>query len=171
MTPPETLAVYVHANKNFSLPKDPDTPVIMVGPGTGLAPFRSFLEERKATGASGPNWLFFGDQHQACDYLYGDELDQMKSDGLLTHLDLAFSRDQKEKIYVQTRILARSKEIYAWLEKGAYFYICGDAERMAKDVHKALIESVRIEAGIEEQAAESYIDNLLESRRYQRDVY
>ena len=171
VTPPETLAVYVHANKNFSLPKDSNLPVIMVGPGTGLAPFRSFLEERKATGASGPNWLFFGDQHQACDYLYGDELDQMKSDGLLTNLDLAFSRDQEEKIYVQTRILARSKEIYEWLEKGAYFYICGDAERMAKDVHKALIESVRIEAGIDEQAAESYIDKLLESRRYQRDVY
>jgi len=171
ITPPETLAVYVHANKNFSLPENPDTPVIMVGPGTGLAPFRSFLEERKAIGASGANWLFFGDQHQACDYLYGDELDQMKSEGLLTNLDLAFSRDQEEKIYVQTRILARSKEIYEWLEKGAYFYICGDAERMAKDVHKALIESVRIEAGIDEQAAESYINNLLENRRYQRDVY
>ena len=167
----EQLAVYVHANKNFSLPEDPNTPVIMVGPGTGLAPFRAFLEERKATGAQGKNWLFFGDQHQATDYLYGDELDQMLADGLLTNLDLAFSRDQEQKIYVQTRLQESAKEIYEWLEQGAYFYICGDAERMALDVHKALIATVASEGGKSQDEAEAYIDNLLASRRYQRDVY
>ena len=167
----QQIGIYVHANKNFALPSDPNIPIIMVGPGTGLAPFRAFLEERQATGAAGESWLFFGDQHQASDYVYGDELTKMHEDGLLTHLDLAFSRDQKEKIYVQTRIMEKSKTMYEWLEKGAYFYICGDAERMAHDVHKALIETVAQEGGKSQQEAEAYIDGLLESRRYQRDVY
>ncbi|HFD12120.1 MAG TPA: assimilatory sulfite reductase (NADPH) flavoprotein subunit [Crenotrichaceae bacterium] len=167
----QQIAVYVHANKNFSLPDDPDTPIIMVGPGTGLAPFRAFLEERKATNASGENWLFFGDQHQASDFLYADELTKMHEDGLLTHLDLAFSRDQKDKIYVQTRIMEKAKTIYEWFEKGAYFYICGDAERMAHDVHKALIDTVVQEGDKTQHEAEAYIDGLLENRRYQRDVY
>jgi sulfite reductase (NADPH) flavoprotein alpha-component len=167
----QDIAVYVHANKNFSLPSDPDIPIIMVGPGTGLAPFRAFLEERRATEAKGENWLFFGEQHQASDFLYADELTKMHEDGLLTHLDLAFSRDQKDKIYVQTRIMEKAKTIYEWFEKGAYFYICGDAERMAHDVHKALIETVAQEGGKSPEEAEAYIDGLLESRRYQRDVY
>ena len=167
----QKIAIYVHANKNFGLPSDPNTPVIMIGPGTGLAPFRAFLEERKASGAGGDNWLFFGDQHQASDFLYAEELTQMHEDGLLTRLDLAFSRDQKEKIYVQTRIMENSAAIYEWLERGAYFYICGDAERMAHDVHKALIETVAQQGGKSQDEAEAYIDGLLESRRYQRDVY
>ncbi len=167
----EKLAIYVQPNKNFRMPEDPDVPVIMVGPGTGLAPFCAFLQERQAIGAKGKNWLFFGDQHRATDFLYGDRLETMHEQGLLTRLSLAFSRDQEQKIYVQTRILEQSKEIYQWLEAGAYFYVCGDAERMAHDVHNALIKTVAVEGGKSVQEAESYVKDLLESRRYQRDVY
>lgn len=167
----QKMAIYVHANKNFALPANPNTPIIMVGPGTGLAPFRAFLEERKATGAEGKNWLFFGDQHQATDYLYADELEQMQADGLLTKLDLAFSRDQEQKIYVQTRLLESAKAVYQWLEQGAYFYLCGDAEHMAHDVHQALIATVASAGGKSQDKAESYVNDLLTSRRYQRDIY
>ncbi len=167
----QKLAVYVQPNKHFHLPEDDNTSIIMIGPGTGLAPFRSFLEERQATQAKGKNWLFFGDQHQNTDFLYAEEMQKMQDDGLLTQLSLAFSRDQEQKIYVQTRILEQSKEIYEWLEQGAYFYICGDAERMAVDVHKALIETVVSEGGKSQQDAEDYINEMLDSRRYQRDVY
>jgi sulfite reductase (NADPH) flavoprotein alpha-component len=167
----QQLAIYVQPNKHFCLPKDNDVPIIMVGPGTGLAPFRAFLEERQATGAKGKNWLFFGDQHQASDFLYHEELEQLHQDGFLTNLSLAFSRDQDHKIYVQTRILENAKEIYSWLEAGAYFYICGDAERMAVDVHNALIETVAKEGAKSHEEAEAYINALLDSRRYLRDVY
>jgi sulfite reductase (NADPH) flavoprotein alpha-component len=167
----DKLAIYVQANKNFRLPSSPDVPVIMVGPGTGLAPFRSFLQERHAGGAKGKNWLFFGDQHRVSDYLYGDELDKMHEEGFLTNLSLAFSRDQAQKIYVQNRILERSGEIYAWLEEGAHFYVCGDASRMAHDVHKALIETVAKEGGKSQELAEQYINGLIDAKRYQRDVY
>ena len=167
----QKLAIYVQQNKNFRLPENPDVPVIMVGPGTGLAPFCAFLQERQATGAKGKNWLFFGDQHQACDFLYADRLTKLHEDGFLSKLSLAFSRDQKEKIYVQTRILEASKEIYQWLEEGAYFYICGDASRMANDVHNALIETVAKEGGKSKEEAEAYINGLLDNKRYQRDVY
>ncbi|NOQ36497.1 MAG: assimilatory sulfite reductase (NADPH) flavoprotein subunit [Methylococcaceae bacterium] len=171
MTAEQKLAVYVQPNKNFRLPENPEVPVIMVGPGTGLAPFCSFLQERQAIDAKGKNWLFFGDQHEACDFLYADKLTKQHEDGLLTKLSLAFSRDQEQKIYVQTRILEASKEIYEWLEAGAYFYICGDASRMATDVHNALIESVAKEGGKSQQEAEDYINALVDAKRYQRDVY
>lgn len=167
----QKLPVYIQPNKNFRLPENGDTPIIMVGPGTGLAPFRAFLQERKATGASGRNWLFFGDQHQATDYLYGEELDKMREEGVLTRLDLAFSRDQERKIYVQHRMLENARELYGWLEEGACFYVCGDAERMAKDVHQALIDIVAQESGKSKDQAEEYIDNLASARRYLRDVY
>ena len=167
----QKLPVYIQPNKNFRLPESGDTPIIMVGPGTGLAPFRAFLQERKATGANGKNWLFFGDQHQATDYLYGEELDKMREEGFLTRLDLAFSRDQERKIYVQHRMLENARELYGWLEEGACFYVCGDAERMAKDVHQALIDIVSQEGGRSKEQAEEYIDNLASARRYLRDVY
>lgn len=171
MTAEQKLAIYVQPNKNFRLPENPDVPVIMIGPGTGLAPFVSFLQERQATGATGKNWLFFGDQHEACDFLYADKLTALHESGFLTKLSLAFSRDQKDKIYVQTRLLEASKEIYQWLEEGAYFYICGDASRMANDVHNALIASVVKEGGKTQQEAEDYINALVDNKRYQRDVY
>ena len=171
MEPDQKLAVYVQPNKHFHLPEDDNTPVIMIGPGTGLAPFRAFLEERQATNAKGKNWLFFGDQHEKTDFLYAEEMQKMQDEGLLSNLSLAFSRDQEQKIYVQTRILEHAKELYQWLEEGAYFYICGDAERMANDVHKALIETVAIEGGRSQQEAEKYVDDMLDERRYQRDVY
>jgi sulfite reductase (NADPH) flavoprotein alpha-component len=143
----------------------------MIGPGTGLAPFRAFLEERSATNAKGKNWLFFGDQHENTDFLYAEEMQKMQDEGLLTNLSLAFSRDQEQKIYVQTRLLEHGKELYEWLEQGAYFYICGDAERMAVDVHKALIETIAQEGGKSQQEAEEYVNEMLDTRRYQRDVY
>ncbi len=169
--PGEKLAIYVQVNKNFRLPDNPDTPVIMVGPGTGLAPFCAFLQERKASGAKGKNWLFFGDQHQATDYLYGETLEQYQSEGLLTHLSLAFSRDQEQKIYVQTRILEQAAELFQWLEEGAYFYVCGDASRMANDVHQALLEIIRNEGGNSPEEAEAYLNRMIDAKRYQRDVY
>ncbi len=167
----QKLAVYVQPNKHFHVPEDSNTPIIMIGPGTGLAPFRAFLEERSATNAKGKNWLFFGDQHENTDFLYAEEMQKMQDEGLLTNLSLAFSRDQEQKIYVQTRLLEHAKELYEWLEQGAYFYICGDAERMAVDVHKALIETVAHEGRKSQQEAEEYVDEMLDSRRYQRDVY
>lgn len=167
----EKLPIYVQPNKHFRLPVDPSVPIIMVGPGTGIAPFRAFVEEREATGATGKNWLFFGDQHRACDYLYGEEWDEKVRKGILTRCDLAFSRDQAQKIYVQTRILEHAKEMYAWLEEGAYFYVCGDASRMASDVHKALLQVVEQEAAVTREKAEEYIQALADHRRYLRDVY
>ncbi|MCX8048496.1 MAG: assimilatory sulfite reductase (NADPH) flavoprotein subunit [Methylohalobius sp.] len=165
----EHLPVYIQANKYFRLPEDGDVPIIMVGPGTGLAPFRAFLQERRVTGCRGKNWLFFGDQHQATDFLYGEELLQMHRDGLLTRLDLAFSRDQERKIYVQHRMLENSKELYSWLEEGACFYVCGDASRMAKDVHQALRDIIAKEGG--KTDPEEYLNNLTAAKRYLQDVY
>lgn len=167
----EKLPIYVQPNKHFRLPADPDVPVIMVGPGTGVAPFRAFVQEREAVGARGKTWLFFGDQHRATDYLYGDEWDDKHQRGVLTRLDLAFSRDQAHKIYVQNRLLENARELYAWLEEGAYFYVCGDASRMASDVHKALIQVVEQEGGVTREKAEAYVNGLADSRRYLRDVY
>lgn len=167
----ETLPIYVQPNKHFRLPSDPTTPIIMVGPGTGIAPFRAFVEEREATGAAGRNWLFFGDQHRATDYLYGEEWEDKLRRGVLTRLDLAFSRDQAQKIYVQHRILENSHEVYAWLEEGAHFYVCGDASRMAHDVHQALLQVVAQEGGMSREKAEEYVDAMTTSMRYLRDVY
>ncbi|MCE0490362.1 sulfite reductase subunit alpha [Pantoea sp. Mb-10] len=167
----EKPAIFISPNKAFRVPANPDAPLIMVGPGTGIAPFRAFLQERQATGAAGKNWLFFGDQHQAHDFIYQDELSAWQQSGLLTHLDLAFSRDQEEKIYVQNRMLEKGAELYAWLQEGAYFYVCGDASRMAKDVDAALYEVVRQFGGLSSERAAAYVDQLKKDKRYLRDVY
>jgi sulfite reductase (NADPH) flavoprotein alpha-component len=143
----------------------------MVGPGTGIAPFRAFVEERAAKEAKGENWLFFGDQHFSYDFLYQLEWLDYLEDGSLSELTTAFSRDQKDKIYVQHRLLERGREVWDWLEKGAYFYVCGDATRMAKDVHQALIDIAAEHGGKSPEDAKAYIDALRKEKRYQRDVY
>jgi sulfite reductase (NADPH) flavoprotein alpha-component len=145
--------------------------MIMVGPGTGVAPFRAFLQERRSVGAAGRNWLFFGDQHSATDFMYRDELEAMQREGVLTRLDTAFSRDQAEKIYVQQRMREQAKELFAWLEAGAHFYVCGDAGRMAKDVDAALREAIQTAGGRTAEQACDYVNRLKAERRYQRDVY
>jgi sulfite reductase (NADPH) flavoprotein alpha-component len=167
----DTLPVFVQANKHFHLPESLDADIIMVGPGTGIAPFRSFIEERAVTKAGGRSWLFFGDQHAASDFLYKDELEKYQQDGVLTKLDTAFSRDSDQKVYVQHKMLENSKELFEWIQKGAYFYICGDKERMAKDVNEALINIIEKEGGMERDAAEAFLKDLQKSGRYQRDVY
>ena len=166
-----TMPVFLHYDKNFKLPEDGDTPIIMVGPGTGIAPFRAFVEERAATGAIGKSWLFFGDQHRATDYLYGDEWDRYLAEGRLSRIDLAFSRDQTEKVYVQHRMLEHSAELYLWLSDGAVFYVCGDASRMAKDVHEALITIGEQEGGKSREEAEAWVKQLKADKQYLRDVY
>lgn len=165
------LPIFLHANGNFRLPEDNSAPVIMVGPGTGIAPFRAFLEERQATGAPGDNWLFFGEQREALDFLYKDQLQGMHKSGVLKRLDTAFSRDQAKKIYVQDRMTENAAELFAWLERGAFFYVCGDATRMAKDVETALLDSIaKGMDGTPEQALE-YLETMKKQKRYQRDVY
>ena len=165
------VGVFVHANAAFRPPASGDTPVIMVGPGTGIAPFRAFLEERRTTGAKGGNWLFFGDQRATSDFLYRDELAALQAAGTLTRLDLAFSRDQPEKIYVQHRMLENATELYAWLEAGAHFYVCGDATRMARDVDDALHRVIEKAGGKSPDAAAAYVQSLKAAKRYARDVY
>ena len=165
------VEVFLHYNKDFRLPDNDDLPVIMVGPGTGIAPFRAFLQEREARDARGQNWLFFGDQHSSTDFLYADQLRKWQEKGVLNKLTTAFSRDQNEKIYVQHRMMEASEELYKWLEDGAYFYVCGDASRMAKDVDDALVAILRECADLDESAAIEYVENLKKQKRYQRDVY
>lgn len=167
----EKPAIFISPNKSFRVPANNSAPLIMVGPGTGIAPFRAFLQERQANGAQGKNWLFFGDQHQEHDFIYQDELLAWRDNGLLTRLDLAFSRDQEKKIYVQSRMLEQGAELYAWLQEGAYFYVCGDASRMAKDVDNALYEVVRQFGGLSTERAADYVDQLKKEKRYLRDVY
>ncbi|WP_440712257.1 sulfite reductase subunit alpha [Gordonia sp. FQ] len=167
----EQVHVYITPNKAFRLPEDDAAPVIMVGPGTGIAPFRSFLHERAARGAVGENWLFFGDQHRDADFLYEAELEQFRADGGLTRLDLAFSRDQAHKVYVQDRMRERGGELYRWLERGAYLYVCGDASRMAHDVDVALTEIVARHGGMDAEKAGLYVGELKKDKRYCRDVY
>jgi sulfite reductase (NADPH) flavoprotein alpha-component len=164
------VPVFVHSNKAFR-PPAADSPLIMVGPGTGIAPFRAFLEERRATGAAGRNWLFFGDQKSATDFLYREEIEAFQKDGLLARLDLAWSRDQGEKIYVQQRMLENAGELFAWLEAGAGFYVCGDASRMAKDVDAALHQVIERAGGKTVEQAAEYVQALKAAKRYQRDVY
>lgn len=166
-----TVDVFVTPNKHFKVPANPDAPLIMVGPGTGIAPFRAFIEERQATGAKGKNWLIFGDQHYLTDFLYQTEWQDYLADGILTKLDVAFSRDQAEKIYVQDRIRENAKELYAWLEQGASFCVCGDATRMAHDVDQALHDVIAQEGGLSEAAAADYVKQLKAEKRYLRDVY
>jgi len=160
--------VFVHNNHAFRLPENPETPVIMVGPGTGIAPFRAFLEERRATSAKGDNWLFFGNPHAATDYLYQDEIEEFVADGTLDRIDLAWSRDQERKVYVQHLMEQNGAEIWQWLEKGAAFYVCGDASRMAKDVDDALRALIVTHGG---RDADAYVAQLKKDKRYQRDVY
>jgi sulfite reductase (NADPH) flavoprotein alpha-component len=169
----KNIPIYVQESRTFRLPKDNSTDIIMCGPGTGLAPFRAFLEQRMLDGAKGRNWLFFGEQHRATDFLYGDELLDYQKKGILNRLDLAFSRDQPNKIYVQHRMLENAKELWSRLQNGAYFYVCGDAKRMAKDVHQTLINIAEKEGAMSPEAAAEYINTTLmrTERRYLRDVY
>ncbi|MEO0371326.1 MAG: sulfite reductase flavoprotein subunit alpha [Pseudomonadota bacterium] len=166
-----TAGIFMTPNKAFRVPEDNDRPMIMVGPGTGVAPFRAFLEERQARGAEGMNWLFFGDQHRESDFIYQNEIRGFSDDGLLTRLDLAFSRDQAEKIYVQHRMVENGKDLYAALEEGGHFYVCGDATRMAKDVDAALHKVVETHGGLTEDGAVEYVNGLKREKRYVRDVY
>lgn len=166
-----TSGIFVSANAGFRVPSDDDAPLIMVGPGTGIAPFRSFLQERRERGATGRNWLFFGDQHRAHDFIYEDELGELLTGGVLDRLDLAFSRDQREKVYVQTRMRENGKALYAWLEEGGHFAVCGDASRMAKDVDQALHELIAEHGGRSTEAAAEYVHTLKREKRYIRDVY
>jgi sulfite reductase (NADPH) flavoprotein alpha-component len=171
---PGTLApVYIQPSKHFHLPPTGDVPMIMVGPGTGIAPFRAFIEQRAFDKAKGKNWLFFGDQHHATDFLYEEEFNEFKKQGVLTRIDTAFSRDQANKIYVQDRMRENAAELWKWIKNGAYFYVCGDAKRMAKDVHQALIDIVQNEGGMKVEAATEYVEvNLMKTeKRYLRDVY
>jgi sulfite reductase (NADPH) flavoprotein alpha-component len=165
------VPVFVHRSPSFKLPADGSKPIIMVGPGTGVAPFRAFLEERRAVAATGKNWLFFGDQKSLCDFLYREELEAMKQDGLLTRLDTAFSRDQPRKIYVQDRMMENAGEIWSWLQEGGYFYVCGDAKRMAKDVDTALHKIAETSGQLSTEQAVDYVKQLKSEKRYLRDVY
>ncbi len=165
------VPVFIQTSHGFRVPADVSKPIIMVGPGTGIAPFRAFLQERRVTGATGKNWFFFGDQKRSTDFLYEDELTSMQMDGHLHRLDLAFSRDQTEKIYVQDRMLEAGKELWNWLESGAHFYVCGDASRMAKDVDNALHTIVEKCGGKTPDEAKEYVTLLKTEKRYQRDVY
>jgi len=163
--------VFIHNNHAFRLPADPGTAVIMVGPGTGIAPFRAFLEDRRATGATGRNWLFFGNPHQATDYLYKEEIEQFVADQTLSRLDLAWSRDQKQKVYVQDLMLKNGADIWKWLNDGASFYVCGDASRMAKDVDAALRSIAREHGKLNNEESDAFMADLKKAKRYQRDVY
>jgi sulfite reductase (NADPH) flavoprotein alpha-component len=165
------FGIFPQPNAAFRLPADDTAPVIMIGPGTGIAPFRAFLQERAARGASGKNWLFFGDQHGASDFIYADEIEDYRARGVLTRLDLAFSRDQAQKIYVQTRMREQASEFYAWLEEGGHVYVCGDATRMARDVDRALIELIAGQRGRGDDDAAEYVASLKRDKRYLRDVY
>ncbi|MGB6745098.1 MAG: sulfite reductase flavoprotein subunit alpha [Terracidiphilus sp.] len=169
--PLDRLPIYIQPNKKFKLPQDSDAPIIMIGPGTGIAPFRGFLHERRALGAKGRNWLFFGERSEATDYLYREELEAMRADGHLARLDTAFSRDQEDKVYVQDRMLEQAALFWNWLQDGAGVYVCGDASRMAKDVHAALHKIVENQGGMSMHAAEEYVHTLKEEHRYHRDVY
>jgi sulfite reductase (NADPH) flavoprotein alpha-component len=167
----DTVQAYVKPNRNFRLPEDPDRPIVMIGPGTGVVPYRAFLQHRQAAGAPGRNWLFFGERNFTHDFLYQLEWQEWLQDGILTRLDVAFSRDQPEKIYVQHRLWQRRTELFAWLEDGAHLYVCGDEKAMAKDVHAMLAAIVADQSARSPEAAEAYLADLKKQRRYQRDVY
>ena len=165
------MKVFVENNNNFKLPQDDNTPIIMVGPGTGIAPFRSFVQERENNDAEGKSWLFFGDRTFTQDFLYQVEWQKYLKSGALTKLDVAFSRDQKEKVYVQDRLIEQAAQVWQWLQEGAYLYVCGDATRMAKDVHEALVTIAEKHGNQSREQAEQYINDLRKAKRYQRDVY
>lgn len=166
------VPVFPSVAKHFHLPENPDTPIIMVGPGTGIAPFRAYLQERKVVGSKGKNWLFFGSQHEHCDFAYRDEFETLKKDGILNRLDCAWSRDQPKKIYVQHRLMENAAEIWKWLDaEGAHFFVCGDARRMAKDVDATLRKIVQEQGGKSFEEANEYVEKLKSDKRYKRDVY
>lgn len=165
------VPIFVQKTSHFHLPSDSDAPLIMVGPGTGIGPFRGFLQERLVTQAKGENWLFFGEQRSEHDYYFKEELEAMQKDGILTRLDTAFSRDQPEKVYVQHRMIERGAELWEWLQQGAHFYVCGDASRMAKDVDAALKQIIQQYGGKSVAEAEQYVKEMSQSKRYARDVY
>lgn len=167
----EQLPVYVHRNPNFKMPEDPGTPIIMIGPGTGVAPYRSFLEEREEIEAEGKTWLFFGEQHFSSDFLYQVDWQQWLKEGVLTRMDVAFSRDGEDKVYVQHRMLENARDFYQWLQEGAVLYVCGDEKHMASDVHDALSVIIQQEGGLSEEEADVYIEDMKLQKRYQRDVY
>jgi sulfite reductase (NADPH) flavoprotein alpha-component len=169
--PGDKVKVYIQKAHSFALPQDPKVPIIMIGPGTGIAPFRAFLLDRKATGAPGKNWLFFGHQRSSCDFFYGDELNAMKTAGLLTRLSLAWSRDGDKKFYVQDRMREVGRELWSWLAEGANVYICGDAKRMAKDVERALVDIVAQHGARSTDEAVSFVGELKKKGRFQQDVY
>lgn len=171
MRPGQRLRVFVQPTPGFSMPADGEAPLIMIGPGTGIAPFRAFLQHRKAGGERGLMWLFFGDQRESCDFLYRDELERHARDGLLTRLDTAFSRDQAHKVYVQHRMRERAAQLWEWIGSGAFIYVCGDARRMAPDVDAALREVVAEQGGMSPEQAKAFVDDLARNRRYRRDVY
>ncbi|WP_458118602.1 assimilatory sulfite reductase (NADPH) flavoprotein subunit [Paenibacillus sp. Z6-24] len=171
LQPGDTLPVYIQHNENFKLPHDASTPIIMIGPGTGVAPFRAFMMEREETGAEGKSWLFFGDQRFATDFLYQTEWQRWLKDGVLTRMDVAFSRDTDQKVYVQHRMMERSRELYEWIQEGAIVYVCGDEKNMANDVHLTLEKILVQEGNLSQEAAAEYMSNMLQQKRYQRDVY
>jgi sulfite reductase (NADPH) flavoprotein alpha-component len=171
VSPGATVDVYVQKAHGFALPADASTPIIMVGPGTGIAPFRAFLQERHATKATGPAWLFFGHQRSATDFFYADELDAFAKSGTLTNLSLAWSRDGAQKVYVQDKMREAGAELFRWLEQGAHFYICGDAKRMARDVETALTDIVSEHGKAAPEDAQAYVAALKKTGRYQADVY
>ncbi|WP_088049853.1 assimilatory sulfite reductase (NADPH) flavoprotein subunit [Virgibacillus dakarensis] len=169
--PGNLLPIYIQRNPNFKLPRDPEIPVIMIGPGTGVAPYRAFMEEREELDIKGKTWLFFGDQHFSSDFLYQVEWQNWLKEGILTRMDVAFSRDFEKKVYVQHLMLENSQDLYQWLQEGAYVYVCGDEKRMAKDVHQTLITIMEKEGGIRHEDAEQYLKDMRRQKRYQRDVY
>ena len=167
----DKLPVFLHENNQFRLPADTNAPIIMIGPGTGIAPFRSFLEYRHTLGHKGDNWLFFGEQRSVSDYLYKEQFQAMEKEGFLTRLHTAFSRDQQRKVYVQDRMRENADDLFAWLEAGAYFYVCGDAQRMAKDVETALLDIIALGSNCTLEMAGEYLNEMKKQKRYQRDVY
>ena len=169
--PGVTPAPVFVSHSHFGPPEDPSRDAIMVGPGTGIAPFRAFLQERGASGASGRNWVFFGDQRRASDFGYREEFEAWQGQGLLTRMDTAFSRDQPEKVYVQDRMRERASELWAWIRSGAYFFVCGDAKRMARDVDATLHEIISSQGGMTPAEAADYVKFMKKERRYQREVY
>ena len=171
LQPGDTVPVYIQHNENFKLPKNSNTPIIMVGPGTGAAPFRSFMQEREEIGAAGKSWMFFGDQHFVTDFLYQTEWQKWLENGVLTKMDVAFSRDTAEKVYVQHRMIEHSQELFEWLQEGAHLYICGDEKHMAHDVHNTLLSIIEKEGGLSREKAEEYLAEMQQQKRYQRDVY
>ena len=167
----EDVGIFLQTSHHFHPPTDPARAMIMVGPGTGIAPFRGFLHDRQATGAPGANWLFFGEQHGATDFYYRDEIEAWRRGGHLDRLSLAFSRDQADKVYVQHRMIEEGAELWRWIDGGAHFYVCGDASRMAKDVDAALRQIIGRYGGMNAERADDYVAQMREDRRYVRDVY